>query len=877
MAGTWQALKNQPGFSADTMLLLTDGTVMCHEYNSANWHKLTPDSTGDYVNGSWSSLAALPTNSNIPSSNGGPTDAPLYFYSAVLRDGRVLTAGGEYNSLNPNSDNLAAQIYDPTTNQWTTIATPKSWTQIGDAPGCVLPDGRVLLGSIEGNAPAIYDPVANSWVNSGANGNKNDSSSEETWTLLSNGTVLVAECTNHPNAERYLPAEDQWLNDGPTKTDLVEASSIEIGPAILLPDGRVFALGATGTTNLYTMGADATKTGTWASGPNIPNNREQTGAGAQLIAKDAPACLLPNGRVLFTAGPATSNCNNATDQGYCEPTFFFEFDVLADAGSQMNAAPTPPNAGLAPFNGRMLLVPSGQVLFANTSGDIEVYTPDGNPSPTWAPTITSFPSQLQTEVVYALSGTQLNGLSQAVAYGDDASMATNYPIITITNSTTGKVTFCRTFNHSTMGVATGAQIVSTQFTVPAGTAGGACELEVTVNGISSQPVEVEVIDFGNLVNQRCLFWKGNFTLKNQESMVFYHPSDQNWWLATFTNGIMNWSLAGNTAGFGQVADGRPFWKGDFNGDGRDDILFYYPGDDNWWLGTFDSAGNLGWTLAGNTAGFGHRINDGRPFWAGNFQGLGKEQILFYYPGDDNWWLGTFSAVGNLTWKLVGNTAGFGHGINDGRPFWIGEFQGLDKDQVLFYYPGDDNWWLGTFDGSGNLTWKLAGNTAGFGHGINDGRPFWVGDFSGVDARQMLFYYPGDDNWWLGTFDGSGNLTWVLAGNTRGFGHGIYNNNFLFWTGNFSDSFRDDVVFYYQGDSNWWDGSFSNNGSMNWKLAGNTAGFGSLITHLNLFWIGDFTGVNHDQVLFYHPADGHWWLGTFGNLPMTWGLVGSTGL
>ena len=29
----------------------------------------------------------------------------------------------------------------------------------------------------------------------------------------------------------------------------------------------------------------------------------------------------------------------------------------------------------------------------------------------------------------------------------------------------------------------------------------------------------------------------------------------------------------------------PFWVGDFTGGGSTDILFYFPGDDNWWLGT----------------------------------------------------------------------------------------------------------------------------------------------------------------------------------------------------------------------------------------------------------------------------------------------------
>ena len=31
MPGTWHALVNQPPFDASTMLLLTDGTVMCQE------------------------------------------------------------------------------------------------------------------------------------------------------------------------------------------------------------------------------------------------------------------------------------------------------------------------------------------------------------------------------------------------------------------------------------------------------------------------------------------------------------------------------------------------------------------------------------------------------------------------------------------------------------------------------------------------------------------------------------------------------------------------------------------------------------------------------------------------------------------------------
>ena len=160
-----------------------------------------------------------------------------------------------------------------------------------------------------------------------------------------------------------------------------------------------------------------------------------------------------------------------------------------------------------------------------------------------------------------------------------------------------------------------------------------------------------------------------------------------------------------------------------------------------------------WSLVGNTAGFGHAINDGRPFWIGDFTGNGSTDVLFYYPGDDNWWLGHASRAASSTWSHVGNTAGFGHAINDGRPFWIGDFTGNGSTDVLFYYPGDDNWWLGTHPERASSTWSFVGNTAGFGHAINDGRPFWIGDFTGDGSADVLFYFPGDDNWWLGQPDG----------------------------------------------------------------------------------------------------------------------------
>jgi hypothetical protein len=464
MPGTWTALNNQPNFGAGTMLLLTDGTVMCQNSGTSHWWRLTPDATGSYVNGTWSQLADGP-------------NAPLYFASAVLRDGRVLVAGGEYNNGVP-TDLLAAEIFNPVTNTWTTIGTPAGWTNIGDASCCTLPDGRVMIGSIDDNRCAVYDPVANTWTAVASKNNR--TSNEETWTLLPDETIMSVDCAGAPQTEKYVIASNQWMLCGNTPTNLVEASSIEIGPALLLPDGRMFAVGATGQTALYTFPPVSTQAGSWAQGPAFTSQV----VGQKLGAKDAPGCLMPNGLVLCVAGPV-----DGVSGDYLSPTYFFEFNPATNT-----LAPTlnPPTNGGPPFVGRFLLLPTGQVLFANGSNNLQVYTPRGAPDPVWRPTITNAPSSVQTGSAHTLQGRQINGLSQAVSYGDDATMATNYPIVQLQNNATGHVTYCRTANHSTLGVNTGTVVHSTQFTVPFGTPLGASELTVIANGIASEPVPVAV-------------------------------------------------------------------------------------------------------------------------------------------------------------------------------------------------------------------------------------------------------------------------------------------------------------------------------------------------------------------------------------------------
>ena len=282
---------------------------------------------------------------------------------------------------------------------------------------------------------------------------------------------------------------------------------------------------------------------------------------------------------------------------------------------------------------------------------------------------------------------------------------------------------------------------------------------------------------GNLADGRP-FWDAKFSQSSRADLVFYYPGDGRWWLGALGGTQLTWNSPGSTSGlgpndpdFGQVWDGRPFWAGDFDGDGKAEILFYYPGDGNWWLGTFvGSPPSLSWNLAGNTNNFG-QVADGRPFWVADFNGDGKAEILFHFPGDGNWWLGTFGGSPvTLSWgnTPVGNTNNFGQ-VWDGRPFWAADFRGGKRADILFYHPGDGNWWLGTFAGS-PLTLSFGSspvsNTNNFGQ-VWDGRPFWANDFNGDGRYEILFYYPGDGNWWLGTFltPRSRTISWSLVSST----------------------------------------------------------------------------------------------------------------
>ena len=114
-----------------------------------------------------------------------------------------------------------------------------------------------------------------------------------------------------------------------------------------------------------------------------------------------------------------------------------------------------------------------------------VYQPDGSPLAAGKPAITALSTN--GDGSYHLTGTLFNGISEGAAYGDDAQMNSDYPLARLTNSA-GNVYYARTYNWSGTGIMTGTNIVSTDFTLPAGFPQGIYSLVVVANGNASTPV-----------------------------------------------------------------------------------------------------------------------------------------------------------------------------------------------------------------------------------------------------------------------------------------------------------------------------------------------------------------------------------------------------
>ena len=500
-AVTSLTLGGKPGIG--TMTLLSNGDVLAQGgMNNASdeWFELAPDGSGNYTDGTWYQVA----DSNL---------GILYYGSALLDNGQFMVLGGEDTNEKGVSETNAGEIFTPPsslpgTGSWTNI-TPYPEPNFGDDNLEVLGDGNVLAGGNYNSDSFQYDESLDPDVNSALPSSDdpwsedatlpgNDGNSETTWTKLPDGSILSANLDYYNDASPQTATRlvfgatesaDQWVSAGTIPIPLGatggDGDVQEMGAAFLLPDGDVFQVGANGNTAIYTPPELAgNNTGTWVAGPVIPNGEGAT---------DAPAAMMPNGDVLLAVSPyMNANVGN----GFASSSQIDEYDpttntisvvpIVNSGGATISSLSNALSSTYCYFE-KMLDLPNGQILFTTAGNQTFVYTPNNAPNGTatplssWQPVISNAVQSFGIEV----TGTQLNGISEGANYGDDAQMASNYPIIRLTSSI-GEVTYADSFFWNNTGVQTGSTPVSDFFLMPSGFSPGAYVMNVVANGIFSQ-------------------------------------------------------------------------------------------------------------------------------------------------------------------------------------------------------------------------------------------------------------------------------------------------------------------------------------------------------------------------------------------------------
>ncbi len=462
--GTWAELNNvAPYANGGVMLLLTDGTVIAVNYADTYWSRLTPDANGSYVNGTWDVITPM-------------NDTRLYFSSQVLQDGRVYVGGGEYGTGGGRGE-----IYNPLFDSWTPAGPMPVRDSIFDGNSMLLPDGTVLQALVKSDSDAswmgrgnlIYDPVTNLYK---AAPNCKGGREEASWVKLPDNSILLANSFG-TTSERYIPSLGKWIKDDDLPVDLFDFM-IECGPGFLLPDGRAIFFGASGHTAYYTPSGSLAH-GSWAAGPDIPDGKGMP---------DAAGAMMRDGKILIAVSPLETPNNT-----FPFPTSLYEFDYLTNAYTQVKTIGGHDTLSIPSYMTNMLDLPDGNVLFGILQEkQYLIYSPAGAQLAAGKPAVHDV-NEISCGT-YAITGTQFNGISEGAVYGDDWQMATNYPIVRLTQGT--DVYYARTFNWNSTGVQRGALPDTAQFTTPATVQPGTYDLEVIANGIASDKFTFHVCPVG---------------------------------------------------------------------------------------------------------------------------------------------------------------------------------------------------------------------------------------------------------------------------------------------------------------------------------------------------------------------------------------------
>jgi len=306
------------------------------------------------------------------------------------------------------------------------------------------------------------------------------------------------------------------------------------------------------------------------------------------------------------------------------------------------------------------------------------------------------------------------------------------------------------------------------------------------------------------------------------------------------------------------------YAGDFNGDGKSDVLVHSGNSIQVFRSTGTQADLVFSAVERVPGSWQFKPND--KFYIGDFNGDGKDEVAVFNGVD--WvmpYLGLLADDGAGGLRLIarydGDIPGWG-GLARNDQFYVGDFTG-DHKQDLFVFNGAD--WSMTYvamlrsTGTGfELVQRFDGDIPGWG-GLARNDQLFVGDFSG-DGKADLYIFNGAD-WamsYVGMFRSTGTnlqMTSRFDGDIPGWG-GLARNDRLY-VGDFNGDHKADLYIFNGAD---WSisylGMFRSTGTglqMANRFDGDVPGWGGLARN-DQFLPADFSGDGKTDLFVYNTQD-----------------------
>ncbi|MFO0722942.1 MAG: hypothetical protein U1E65_04095 [Myxococcota bacterium] len=307
-------------------------------------------------------------------------------------------------------------------------------------------------------------------------------------------------------------------------------------------------------------------------------------------------------------------------------------------------------------------------------------------------------------------------------------------------------------------------------------------------------------------------WAADFNGAGRTDLLMWYPGDKNYWLIGIgDSGELRVRFAGNSAPFGGAEALSLAQVGDFRGLGRKQVLFWYPPDRNYFIATI-TADAVSLSMAGNTSGLGGAESVSRMF-VGDFRGQAKDQLMFYYPPSRNYYIGTMNSLGQMVFTFAANTNVYaGSEAND--PMWTGKFRGLAAADLLFYRRSESTYFVGRVSSGGALSFTRLGSSFPAPYDLS-----WAGRFLSSSQDSLAIYNGQTKTYSLLSIGANGQGVLSSAGDTRVFGGAELASSF--WVGKWMGTARDSLLFFFPPVGDWWRGDLSS-GPVGYVLSANTS-------------------------------------------------------